>query len=47
MDKEICPQCFGTKKYYESKRKHKDCELCDDNGMVDSIVVDNFIESLI
>jgi len=41
VEKDICPQCFGEKKYMTEKVSgktkglhYKECTLCDEEGMV-------------
>lgn len=41
MEKEICPQCLGSKEYMTEKvpgkkkgLEYRKCNICDDNGMI-------------
>jgi glutaredoxin len=49
MQKTECPQCFSTKKYMKAKSgkgfEYKDCNLCDEKGMVEINIEEDFILS--
>lgn len=34
-NKEICPECLGTKKAMTNRFKYKNCKICDEEGMVE------------